>query len=476
MIQSVYVKNNYALQLGSLLMFCMLFVSPLGAQNSLAKDGKKEGYFLQVYNYQPSGGIDFKNKSYLNQVIRHRFSNANLFRSCRYKDYPVSRYNPLSLDVIFRVANYGEIKFRPSDFVNKNLNNHKAFMQSLQLSGIYQTVFDSVKPLRDVVHQFQIDHPAMVDLNWNDIPDPPRIKRDGFLRKRSASEGINILLAKTEYDTRPSLDKVTMETGPWTFEGSEHVQLSQAHIANWVKGGESSVSLSSDLRAKAIYKKNKNEWESYITHKVGVLSTDDEKGRINDDLIELNSKYGLSASKKWYYSFLFNFKTQFFDSYEADDKEHEKLPVSGFMVPAYFTFALGMDFKEGKKFTLLLSPITSKVTIVRDTVNYNAGKYIAADGKKTDVLNGLSVVSNLVQQISREIKITSKLDAFYEYLSKGDDADNPRQVQIDWEVILDMRINRFLSTRLLTEVKYFTNESNRVQFKENFNIAFRYTF
>lgn len=471
MIQSVYVSNNYALQIGSLLTFCMLFVLPLGAQNSLSMDGKSEGYFAQIYNYQSSGGIDFKSKSYLNQVIRQHFLNDDYFRLFKYKPYPVTRYNPLAMDVIFRVATYGEIKFQPTDFVNKNLNNHKGFMQSSHLSDSYQAVFDSVKPLRSVAQQFLIDHPAMVDLDWNVIPDPPRILRDGFLRKRSASEGIYTLLAKTEYDTKPSLDKVTMETGPWTFEGSEHVQLSQAHIANWVKGGESSVSLSSDLRAKAIYKKNKNEWESYIIHKVGVLSTDDEKGRINDDLIELNSKYGLSASKKWYYSFLFNFKTQFFNSSEKTDDEPEKFH-SGFMAPAYFTFALGMDFKEGKKFTMLLSPITSKLTMVLDTAKYDHQRYKIDQYKKVDMLNGLSVVSNFEQQISREIKITSKLDAFYEYISGADD----RQVQIDWEVILDMRINRFLSTRLLTDVKYFTNESNRVQFKENFNIAFRYTF
>ena len=467
----VHVNTNYPLQFGSLLILCLLFVLPLRAQNNLSLKGIAEGYFSQIYKYQSLVENDYSSESYFNQLVKQHYGNENQFRTWQFKPYSVTAYNPLTMDIIFRVATYGEIKFQPTDFVNENLNNHKRVMQSSQLTDSYQTVFDSVKPLKSVAQQFLIDHPAMVDLNWNDIPDPPRIRKDGFLRKRSASEGIYKLLPKTEYDTRPSLEKVTVEKGPWTFEGSEHVQLSQAHIANWVKGGESSVSLSSDLRAKAIYKKNKNEWESYIIHKVGVLSTDDEKGRINDDLIELNSKYGLSASKKWYYSFLFNFKTQFFDSYEANDKEHEKLPVSGFMVPAYFTFALGMDFKEGKKFTMLLSPITSKVTMVRDTVEYNASKYISGD-KKVDMLNGLSVVSNFQQQISREIKITSKLDAFYEYLSGSDD----RQVQVNWEVILDMRINRFLSTRLLTDVKYFTNESKKVQFKENFNIAFRYNF
>jgi len=110
--------------------------------------------------------------------------------------------------------------------------------------------------------------------------------------------------------------------------------------------------------------------------------------------------------------------------------------------------------------------------MVLDTAKYDHQRYKIDQYKKVGMLNGLSVVSNFQQQISREIKISSKLDAFYEYLSGGDD----RQVQINWEVILDMRINRFLSTRLLTDVKYFTNESKKVQFKENFNIAFRYNF
>ncbi len=471
MIQKVHIVNNGPIRFGSLLLVWMLFILPLAAQNSLSLDRPDKGYFMQMYQYQSTTSADFSKKTYLMKVVLQYFWDENAFRTHHFKPYPVTRYNPLAMDVIYRVASYGEIKYKPTDFVADQLDEYKSLMLSSQLADVYSAVYDSVKPLKKIRQQYMIDYPSMVDLNWTTIPDPPRIRRDGYLRKRSASEGIHKLLAKTEYDTRPSLEKVVIEKGPWSFEGSEHVQLSQAHIDNWVKGGESNVSLSSDLRAKANYKKKKNEWESYIIHKVGVLSTDDDRGRINDDLIELNSKYGLSASKKWYYSFLFNFKTQLFHSYAKADTEHET-PLSGFMAPAYFTFALGMDFKQGKKFTLLLSPITSKLTMVLDTVTFDQTRYDISKTKKVAMLNGLSVVSNFEQQISREIKITSKLDAFYEYISANDD----RQVQIDWELILDMRINRFLSTRLLTEVKYFTNESSKVQFKENFNIAFRYTF
>lgn len=457
--------------------WCLIFVllvfvvngGSLFAQNDEITTGKWDKW----YQYQEIKWRNFEQESLLAQLKRTHFREKSYLSVHRFKPYPSYKYNILELHVIFKVPDYGKIKFKPTNFVRKNLESYQGLMASNQMAVQYRDTFRSTSTLEAARHHLYIQHPMLVDLNWNDIPDPPRIGRDSYLKTRSAKEGIKQLLAKTDYNTRPNLEKVTIEKGPWSFDGSEHVQLSQAHLANWAKGGESSVSLSSDLRAKAIYKKKKHEWESYITHKVGVLSTDDERGRINDDLIELNSKYGLNASKKWYYSFLFNFKTQFFHSYAKNDIEHET-PLSGFMAPAYLTFALGMDFKEGKKFTLLLSPITSKLTMVLDTAKFDQTRYKIDSDKKVDMLTGLSVVSRLEQRISREIKVTSKLDAFYEYLSK--DEDNDRQVQIDWEVILDMRINRFLSTRLLTEVKYFTNESSRVQYKENFNIAFRYTF
>jgi hypothetical protein len=67
------------------------------------------------------------------------------------------------------------------------------------------------------------------------------------------------------------------------------------------------------------------------------------------------------------------------------------------------------------------------------------------------------------------------LDAFYQYLGKPKKGDD-RQVQIDWEVIADLKINRFLSTRVLAHLRYFTNESDKIQFRENFNITFSYNF
>ena len=257
--------------------------------------------------------------------------------------------------------------------------------------------------------------------------------------------------------------EVVITKGPWFLDGTENVQLAQAHLENWVKGGENSINISSDLRFKAAYKRRTYTWESFVIHKLGVLSTEQEKSRVNDDLIELNTKFGVNATKRWYYSFMYDFRTQFFNGYDKKDIEHVT-PISGFMAPAYMTFALGMDYKYGKTFTLLLSPLTSKLTMVRDTALINPARYKIPEGEKSVFLHGLSVTNSFTFKLSKQIKLSSKLDGFYQYLS----AETDKQIQFDWEVILDMRINRLLSTRLIGQSRYYTNESLKVQSKESF--------
>jgi hypothetical protein len=246
------------------------------------------------------------------------------------------------------------------------------------------------------------------------------------------------------------------------------VQLSQAYVDNWVKGGENSIALLSDLRIQVGYKKNNVEWDSYAIHKLGILNSEEKKTRFNDDLIELNTKYGLSAGKKWFYSGFMNFKTQFFNGYDSKDEDKEN-PVSGFMAPGYLTLALGMDYKD-KDFTLMLSPFTSKITMVLDTAKVDQTKYDIPEDKKVDNTGGASVVNNLKWKMSDDFNLTSNLDFFYGYMK----SDN--QIQAEWEIILDMKINIFLSTRISANMRYYSNESKNVQLKENLSISFNYSF
>jgi hypothetical protein len=190
---------------------------------------------------------------------------------------------------------------------------------------------------------------------------------------------------------------------------------------------------------------------------------------VNDDVLDLTSKYGIGASQYWYYSFLFNMKTQFFYGYDRKDVDR-KNPISGIMAPGYFTLAIGMDFKKGKNFTLMISPVTSKLAVVLDTAKIDQSRYNIPNDKRSTFLTGASLYNNFTWQIKKEIKLTSAMNIFYDYFKKDDN------VQSDWDLILDMRINLFLSMRVVANFRYYENESSDIQMRENMSLAFRYNF
>jgi len=72
--------------------------------------------------------------------------------------------------------------------------------------------------------------------------------------------------------------------------------------------------------------------------------------------------------------------------------------------------------------------------------------------------------------VLKDIKLTSAMNVFYDYFKKED------KVQAEWDLILDMKINVFLTTRISTNFRYYQSESSKLQARENLSIAFRYQF
>ncbi|MCW3788593.1 DUF3078 domain-containing protein [Plebeiibacterium sediminum] len=377
----------------------------------------------------------------------------------KYKDFVMSlKYYPdSSLSV----------NFKPTLVDKELLNESRGYFSVLMSNTEKDFDLSSTFDLKKENEKIFIENPDLVKHVWKTIPEPHRLITDRrHLNKRSAEEGIRSLLSN-DIKYPDKLKEKTKVKGPWTLSGTESIQLSQAFLENWTKGGENSISLLSDLLLNANYKKNKNEWENYIRHQIGIISSESYATQINNDQIEMNSKYGLKASKKWYYSALFNFKSQFFNGY--NNKNREEI-ISGFLSPAYFTGAIGMDFKKDKVFTLLLSPFTAKLTYVMDTAKVDQTKYKIDENKRSSFSNGASIVNKIDWKISTELSLISNLDAYVSYFTKES------LKQIDWELIFNMRVNRFLSTRINTKLRYFTNESENIQFKENFTISFNYKF
>ncbi|MFW5886623.1 MAG: DUF3078 domain-containing protein [Bacteroidota bacterium] len=411
-------------------------------------------------------------------MYRHafqRFLFSTLDTSYSFNPYMLSfhwpdppKYKPFALSLKYRNREYEEINKFESRISFSSKEDHEYYRYYPLGADTLIKEYD-VRPVQKIMDSTIIEKPFITEEIWDSISDPPKLSYEGeSIQKRSVYEGMNRLMQWSDPDTKKMVGKRVEVQRPWKYGGNENIQFSQGFQENWAKGGKNSISLLSDLRIHANYKKENVEWESYGINKLGIISAEDEDVRINDDLIELNSKLGLRAGKKWFYSGMLNFKTQFFNNYESNDENKEN-PISGFLAPGYFTMALGMDYKQNN-FTLMLLPVTSKTTLVVDTVKYDQKRYKIPEGKKVDNMGGASFVNNFRWEISNDFNLSSKMDFFYEYMR----SDN--HVQAEWEIIMDMKINVFLGARIGTYLRYYTNESEKLQFRENLSISFNYKF
>ena len=108
--------------------------------------------------------------------------------------------------------------------------------------------------------------------------------------------------------------------------------------------------------------------------------------------------------------------------------------------------------------------------MVLDTAKIDQTRYSIEEDKKSIFLSGASFQNNFTLNIAQDIKLTSAMNVFYDYFAKEE------RVQAEWDLILDMRINVFLSTRITTNFRYYQSESSKLQARENLSVALRYQF
>ncbi len=270
----------------------------------------------------------------------------------------------------------------------------------------------------------------------------------------------------------------------WKIGGHTTLKFNQGYLSNWVQGGESSLSGLSISKYNVDYIYGKKSWDNDIEYKYGLIKTGENKIRKNDDKLEINSKFGQEAYRNWYYSLLFNFKSQLFKGY---DYPNDSVAVSSFLTPGYVVFSFGLDYKPNKKLTILISPLTSKFTIVRDTVKYDQTKYGLSEDEKIRKEIGAYIKAQYKVKIMDNINLENRINFFTNY------SQNPKNIDVDWELALDMKVNEFISVSLNTHFIYDDDidipvfdtvnskrtqigVTQKAQFKEMIGVGFLYKF
>ena len=261
----------------------------------------------------------------------------------------------------------------------------------------------------------------------------------------------------------------------WTYKGDYSLQLLQNYVSgNWYKGGESNYSVLSSAIFEANYNnKQKVKWDNRLELKFGIQSTKSDtlhSFKTTEDLIRLTSKFGLQASKKWYYSVQFVGNTQFTHSYRSNDP----LLYSDFLAPLNINVSLGMDYtidwlEHKLKGNMHLAPLAyntkyTRIKSLADRLGIKKDRHA-----RHDFGSELSV--EFVWQLMEALSWKTRLYSYTTY----------KRTEVEWENTIRLQFNRFIGAQLFIYPRFddgVTHDGRYgyLQMREFASIGFQYSF
>jgi hypothetical protein len=265
----------------------------------------------------------------------------------------------------------------------------------------------------------------------------------------------------------------------WKVGGLTSLNMSQVSLNNWSAGGKNSIAGTFILQSHFNYKKEKVSWDNNFDLGYGLTQQGDDNPIKTEDKIQFASKYGYAASKYWYYSALVDFKTQMDAGYK--DPPVNSVKISELMAPAYLTMSLGMDFKRSENFSVYISPVTTKMTMVLADSLSSVGAYGVSPGDNIRTEYGAYVkMVAKKKDLIKNVDFSTKAEFFSNL------ATSPQNIDVNWETTFNMKVNEYLSAILSftmlydDDTKYVTKDGvergARVQLKQLFGFGLSYKF
>lgn len=271
------------------------------------------------------------------------------------------------------------------------------------------------------------------------------------------------------------VDIVVLKPNFWTFGGDYYLQFLQNYVSsNWYQGGESNYSMVGSLTLQANYNnKQKVKWENKLEMKLGMQTTKDDslhKVKSSQDLLRYTGKFGLQATKKWYYTFQMIAYTQFVRNY----KSNQDVVQSDFMSPFNLNLSVGMDYNVD----WLNHRLTGSVHLAPLAYNLKyvgrlglATRYGLKEGHHTLDDYGSQVTVDLKWKLMENLLWQTRLYGYTTY----------KRAEMEWENTFTFQFNRYLSTKLFVYPRFddgATRDDHHGywQFKEYVSLGFSYSF
>ncbi|MFI3239006.1 MAG: DUF3078 domain-containing protein [Bacteroidales bacterium] len=327
------------------------------------------------------------------------------------------------------------------------------------------------------INKIIYSNPEIVKYNLKMLPEPPK-------EYVIINDPTNMILSIGEIQVELESDAVTgglnIKPKKWVTGFESTLQFSQAYLSdNWYQGGEGNLNVIGNF----LYSFNLNPnvytkvlFENSIQYNIAMNSAPQDSLRgyaISADLLQINSKFGLKAIEKWYYSATLLFKTQIFQNYTANTNDL----TAAFLTPGELNIGLGMtyDLSESDKkytFSASISPLSYNLKTCIDTNKSDFADLGYSIDKRVQNSFGSSAEGNFVWNINAVFTYTSRLYMFTDYGS----------IQGDWENTLSIIASKYLSTNLYVHLRYDDSATPSTegwkywQLKEILSFGFNYKF
>ena len=279
----------------------------------------------------------------------------------------------------------------------------------------------------------------------------------------------------------------------WKKTNSLGLDINQGTFSNWSAGGYSSVSGIVKGDFNRTYEKGRTMWVNELKVRYGLNKQENVELRKTDDVLSINSSFGYKSSVKsnWYYSAKMTLNTQMANGYAYPNVED---PISRAFAPAYLFVGIGAEYFKND-FKAYISPFTLKSTLVLDEVLANKGEFgldggifdaegnLIKPGKKSRNELGFLFTSEWKKSIMTNVLLKNNLTLYTDYLN------NFGNVDVDWQLTLEMKVNSLLKATLGGHLIYDDDIKNkrdvngvqitegpRVQFKQLLSVGLVYNF
>ena len=279
------------------------------------------------------------------------------------------------------------------------------------------------------------------------------LKQFSFLFIHFVSLQVQGQLEKTD-DWKKSLSTQGKDTVAWVKGGVINIGFNQGFLHNWAAGGEvGSVTVNGQFSGYVNRIIHHQIWTNNLDMTYGLFYAYSNNfiPRKIDDRIDFTSKFGTRITRKHFYlAGLFNFKSQFTKGFDYSIPNWDSFSTSKFLSPAYFTGAIGLEYRKDNNLSLFLSPLAARLTTA-DRI-YTTLKQEGAFGieyNKTSRFELGAYFSGRYQvEVNKKLLFKTRVDLYANYLAKDKKDSLGVVVKKDNLGNIDILCDNFLSYKL----------------------------